>query len=188
MKGDAGLDDAPRPFGGARSRWLVALGLFAVGAAVVWVFERPPEPIARGGPAPAFAAPLLDGRAPVSLADQRGQVVLVNFWATWCAPCQAEMPAMQRLYEQLREEGFELLAVSVDDEPTQVASFRDRLGITFPILLDPDEEVSRLYQTTGYPESLLIDREGRLVERYVGEREWDAAAYVERIRRLLAES
>ena len=114
-----------------------------------------------------------------------GKVVLVNFWATWCKPCEDEMPAMERLYQQLHPRGFELLAISVDKEAPEVAAFRDRLGLSFPILLDPSEDVSRRYQTAGYPESLLIDREGVVVERYVGPREWDDPAYVERIRALL---
>jgi len=119
------------------------------------------------------------------MADHRGQVVLINFWATWCKPCEDEMPAMQRLYAELQPLGFELLAVSVDKEAPEVAAFRDKMSLTFPILLDSDESVSRLYQTAGYPESLLIDRDGVVVERYVGPREWDDAAYVERIRKLL---
>ena len=85
-----------------------------------------------------------------------------------------------------RPDGFELLAVSVDKDAPVVAAFRDRMALSFPILLDPDEAVSRLYQTAGYPESLLVDREGIVIERYVGPREWDREAYVARIRALLA--
>ena len=123
----------------------------------------------------------------MSLADQRGQVVLLNFWATWCKPCEDEMPAMQRLYAELQPHGFELLAISVDKTTPEVAAFRDRMDLGFPILLDPEEAVSRLYQTTGYPESLLVDRGGVLIERYVGPREWDDRVYLERIRSLLSE-
>jgi peroxiredoxin len=156
-----------------------------VGVALVVLGEAPPEPIVRGSEAPDFEAPALDGRTPVRLADHRGRIVLLNFWATWCKPCEDEMPAMERLYEQLHPAGFELLAVSVDKEAPEVAAFRDRLDLTFPILLDPAEEVSRRYQTAGYPESLLIDRDGLVIERYVGPRAWDDPAYVERIRSLL---
>jgi thiol-disulfide isomerase/thioredoxin len=112
-------------------------------------------------------------------------VVLVNFWATWCEPCEDEIPAMGRLYAALDGQPFEMLAISVDDDPEPVRAFRDRLGIAFPILLDPDENVSRLYQTTGYPETILVDGDGRVVERYVGPKEWDTGDYERRIRALL---
>lgn len=96
------------------------------------------------------------------------------------------MPSMERLYQGLRAQGFELLAISVDEDPERVEQFRTRLGITFPILLDPGQEVSRRYQTMGFPESLLVDQAGVVVERYVGPRDWDHPLYAERIRRLLA--
>lgn len=95
------------------------------------------------------------------------------------------MPAMQRLYETLAGSRFELLAISVDEDPALVERFRDRLGLTFPILLDPDQRVARGWQTFRFPETLLIGPDGEVLERYVGPREWDAVAYVERIRRLL---
>ena len=121
----------------------------------------------------------------MSLSALRGHVVLLNFWATWCAPCEHEMPAMQRLHERLAADGFELLAVSVDTTDAEVRAFRDRLGLSFPILLDPERKASTLYQTFRYPESLLIDRNGVVVERYVGPREWDEPLYMERIQELL---
>jgi peroxiredoxin len=148
-------ESASRPFGGAR--FVVGAVVFAIGMALIWMSEDVPPPLVRGSISPDFELALLGANEPSSLLDHRGSVVLVNFWATWCKPC----------------------------EDAEVAAFRDRMGITFPILLDSDESVSRLYQTTGYPESLLVDREGRLVERYVGPREWDDRLYVERIRALL---
>jgi peroxiredoxin len=161
--------------------------VLAGGLLLVVLGDIAPGPLVRGEPAPDFSAPRLDGGGSVSLADQRGQVVLLNFWATWCKPCEDEMPAMQRLYAELRPHGFELLAISIDKTTPEVAAFRDRMDLGFPILLDPEEAVSRLYQTTGYPESLLVDRGGVLIERYVGPREWDDRVYLERIRSLLSE-
>lgn len=93
---------------------------------------------------------------------------------------------MARLYEQLRGQGFELLAISVDDTSEVVREFRDRLAIPFPVLLDPDKQVSEQYQTYRFPESFLVDRDGVIVERYIGPKPWDAAEYVERVRGLLA--
>jgi peroxiredoxin len=170
---------------GSVSGWWLGAAVLVGGLALVLFGEVAPDPLVRGSAAPDFQAVRLDGRQPVGLADYSGQVVLLNFWATWCKPCEDEMPAMQRLYQELHPLGFELLAVSVDQDASEVAGFRDRLELDFPILLDPGEEVSRLYQTAGYPESLLIDRDRVVVERYVGPREWDDRAYVERIRKLL---
>jgi peroxiredoxin len=158
---------------------LVALGSAACG-------EREPAPIEAGRAAPEFALPRLGG-GEIALRQLRGKVVLVNFWATWCAPCEQEMPAMQRLYARLAPRGFELVAISQDDGPEVVEKFRARLALTFPIALDEDHAVAREYQSFRYPESFLIDREGVLVARYIGEREWDAPEYAARIERVLDE-
>ena len=186
--------EGPTPNGGtepeaAASRpwifWGGVLAVVAAGLALILTSESVPPPLARGEPAPGFALPELDGERERSLGGLRGKVVLVNFWATWCKPCEDEIPAMGRLYAALDGEPFEMLAISVDDESAPVRAFRDRLGIRFPILLDPDEVVSRRYQTTGYPETVLVDAQGRVVERYVGPKEWDTGAYERRIRALL---
>ena len=95
------------------------------------------------------------------------------------------MRAMERLYRELRPEGFELFAISVGENGDVVRAFRDRLGLTFPILLDSDKAVATEWQTFAFPESLLVDRDGTILERYVGPREWDGPAYVARLRRLL---
>jgi peroxiredoxin len=142
-------------------------------------------PVGRGSAAPDFALPSLDSDRPIVLSDLRGRVVLVNFWATWCKPCEDEMPAMDRLYRELRPAGFELLAISVGEQPSVVRPFRDRLGVAFPILLDSDKRVATRWHTFAFPESLLVDRDGTVLERYVGPRDWDAPPYVARIRRLL---
>lgn len=175
----------PRGAGRRVASALVAAGLVA---GAVWILvsgSRPEEPIQPGKPAPGFSLPALRGERSVSLESLRGHVVLVNFWATWCGPCEREMPAMERLYRELGDRDFELLAVSVDRDREAVRAFRERLGLSFPILLDPEKRAASAYQTHRYPESYLIDRDGTLVARYVGPREWDAEAYVRRIRRLL---
>lgn len=154
-------------------------------------------PVARGAKAPAFDLPRLAMSAgelaetdePVamtlSLDSLMGRVVLVNFWATWCEPCEREMPAMERMVKALPEDRFELVAVAIDDDEALVRAFQDRYALSFPIVLDLDQAVSNAYQTMGVPESLLIDQQGRIVERYVGPREWDEPEYVERIRALI---
>jgi peroxiredoxin len=137
-----------------------------------------------GAPAPEFDLVSLNG-ASVSLAAQQGKVVLVNFWATWCGPCEDEMPAMERLYQELAPEGFELIAISVDDGIEEVREFQARMGLSFPILHDPDKEAAERYQSYRYPESFLVDRTGTLVARFIGPREWDAPAYRDRVRRVV---
>lgn len=168
--------------------WLVAA---AVAAAAIFALEngsRTPPPLTRGSVAPDFSLPRLDGSGEASLSGLRGHVVLVSFWATWCKPCEGEMPALQRLHAELAGSDFELLAVSVDANEPEVRAFRDRLGLSFPILLDPARKVSTLYQTFRYPETLLIGRDGVVVERYVGPRAWDDPLYLARIRDLLGRS
>ena len=164
--------------------WGMAVAVAAAVAAVFWLSKPPPDPIRPGQLAPAFELPRLDGGAKLSLDELRGRVVLLNFWATWCKPCEAEMPAMQRLANELAGTDFELIAVSVDASPDEVRAFRERLGLRFPILLDPDKRVASAYQSYRYPESYLIDRDGRILSRYIGPRDWDSAAYRDRIRAL----
>ncbi len=164
--------------------YAVGLALVGVTVALVWMGDPIQPPLGRGDLAPSFGLEKLEGGR-FDSAELRGQVALVNFWATWCKPCEDEMPAMQRLYETLSPEGFELVAISVDGSSTDVLAFQERLGVGFPILLDPEQTVARLYQTTGFPESILVDRQGVIVERYVGPRDWDHPDYLERIRRLM---
>ena len=165
--------------------WVLGLGVATAAVAALISSSSTPSPLGRGSPAPAFELRRLGSDDALGLADLRGKVVLVNFWATWCKPCEDEMPAMERLYRALDGNDFELLAVSVDQEPGAVADFVSRLGLSFPVLLDPDQQVARAYQTFRFPETLLIGRDGVVVERYVGPKEWDAALYVARLRRLL---
>ena len=166
-------------------RWLIATAVVAAALFALLTSTGGDPPIRRGSPAPDFELALLGGTETVSLASLRGRVVLINFWATWCKPCEDEMPAMERLYRALAPQGFALLAISVDEAAEPVAEFRERLGLSFPILLDPEKQVARAYQTFRFPETLLIGADGVVVERYIGPKEWDSEAYLERIRRLL---
>jgi peroxiredoxin len=170
----------------ARRRLASALALL-LAALAAWLLlrdARPAAPLLPGAGAPDFTLPsLADGE--VSLRALRGRVVLLNFWATWCKPCEDEMPAMERLHRSLEGRPFELLAISVDAGREEVVAFRERLGLRFPILLDPRKRVAGAYQSFRFPESWLVDAEGHLVERYVGPREWDAPEYRDRILRLL---
>jgi peroxiredoxin len=119
--------------------------------------------------APATAAPdftlhVMDGPN-LRLKEQRGRVVMVNFWATWCGPCRQEMPQLNRLYEKYRASGFVLLGVNVDDDTKKAAEVAAKLGVTFPVLLDTDKTVSKLYDLSTMPSTVIIDRDGKV--RYV---------------------
>ncbi len=120
-----------------------------------------------GNPAPDFALPSLDGKT-VRLSDLRGQVVLINFWATWCPPCRMEMPAIQDAYEANHQKGFTVLAVSVAEPASSVRSFVQEFGLTFTPLLDSKGEVSSRYQAMGLPTSIFVDREGIIRAIHVG--------------------
>jgi cytochrome c biogenesis protein CcmG/thiol:disulfide interchange protein DsbE len=120
--------------------------------------ERPPSPQV-GFAAPDFTLETQDGRT-IRLADLRGQAVLINFWATWCPPCQAEMPAIQQVYERYRDQGFIVLAVDQQEGDTQVGAFADEKELTFPILLDRDGSVSARYQVKALPSTFFVDRAG----------------------------
>ena len=119
--------------------------------------------------APASAAPDFTlhamGGPNLRLKEQRGRVVMVNFWATWCGPCRQEMPQLNRLYEKYKGSGFVLLGVNVDDDVSKAAEVASKLGVTFPVLLDTDKAVSKLYDLSTMPSTVIIDRDGKV--RYV---------------------
>jgi len=164
--------------------WVVIAVIVAAVVSML-VFGSSSSPVGRGSVAPGYSLPGLDSPELHSLSQLDGKVVLVNFWATWCKPCEEEMPAMERLYQELGPAGLELVAISVGEQAEPVRAFRDRLGLTFPILIDADKSAATEWQTFAFPETLLVDRDGMILERYVGPRDWDAPAYVARLRQLL---
>jgi len=136
-------------------------------------------------PAPAFTLTDINGKK-VSLSDFKDKVVLLNFWATWCGPCKAEMPWLNNLHTTFKNEGFVVLAVSIDPSDKPVRSFVTEKGITFPVLMDPDKEAYfDLYAVFALPTSFLIDRNGIIVEKIMGDREWDSPEMKNKIADLL---
>jgi peroxiredoxin len=119
-----------------------------------------------------FTLPLADGKS-FRLADHRGKVVLINFWATWCGPCREEMPAMERLWQQQKDQGFMLVAVSVDTNAKSVNPYLTKLGLTFPVALDPKMDLGNTYGVRALPSSFIVDREGHVVALALGPRPWD---------------
>ncbi|MEO8525676.1 MAG: TlpA disulfide reductase family protein [Caldimonas sp.] len=136
----------------------------AVGTAMLFVASAAIPAISPSSAAPDFTLRTMSGPN-LRLAEQRGRVVMVNFWATWCGPCRQEMPQLDRLYQKYKSSGFVLLGVNVDDDVLKAADVAGKLGVTFPVLLDTDKAVSRLYDLSTMPSTVLIDRDGKV--RYV---------------------
>jgi peroxiredoxin len=172
---------------------LILIVLIVVGVGIfVWLqikdssFNPFGKPLlGKGVPAPNFTFPGLDGKK-ISLADYKGKVVLLNIWATWCAPCVAEMPSMEKLYQELKNKDFELIAVSVDESGAEaVKPFMEKHKLGFPVLLDTKGDIKNLYQTTGIPESFIIDKDGIIIEKIIGPREWAASGAIRFFRNII---
>ncbi len=136
--------------------------------------------------APDFTLRSMDGPN-MRLAEQRGRVVMVNFWATWCGPCRQEMPHLNKLYDKYRDSGFVLLGVNIDDNASKATDLATKLGLRFPVLLDTDKTVSRLYDMGSMPATVLIDREGKVRHLHRGYREGYELTYEQQVRALLKE-
>jgi peroxiredoxin len=171
----------------------VLIVMLAVGVGIIILLQLKDSSFKTSGtplpgkdvPAPDFAFPGLDGKK-VSLADYRGKLVLLNIWATWCAPCVAEMPSMEKLYQKLKNEGFILIAVSIDETGAEaVMPFIKKHKLSFPVLTDTQGDIKHLYQVTGIPESFIIDKNGMIVEKIVGPRDWATSSAIRFFRNLI---
>ena len=138
-------------------------------------------------PAPDFNLDQYKADKKLSLSDLRGQVVMINFWASWCGPCRQEMPLLDKLYARYKPMGFTLLGVNVEPDPTLATGFLDKTPVTFPILLDKDSSVSKLYQVAGMPSTVIVDRKGNLRWVHKGYKPGDENAYLDQIRALIRE-
>jgi len=137
--------------------------------------------------APDFISENLRG-GNTGLADYKGKVVLLNFWATWCRPCRAEMPGMETLWQKYKEQGLVVAAISVDEGSRgRIETFSKLLDLSFPILLDPESKVSNLYKVTNMPTSFFIDRNGKIISRIVGTEEWASPEAIQLVERLLSQ-
>lgn len=151
------------------------------------------KPVGVGVKAPDFKVTTIDSIPKTkTLADYRGQVVLINIWATWCGPCRIEMPSIEMLHQAYKSKGLKIVAISVDDPGTDegIRSFVKEYGLTFEILHDnggQEGRVSRDFQTSGYPETLIIGRDGIIRRKLLGAHNWNSAENRALIDRLLAE-
>ena len=142
--------------------------------------------IVPGATAPAFQLASSAGK-PVSLADLKGQVVLINFWASWCGPCRQEMPILDQLYRSYQAAGFTLVGVNVEPSSGDAAKFLKSTPVSFPILFDPDSKVSKLYEVSGMPSTVIVDRTGKVRYVHHGYKPGDEGDYLNQIRALTQE-
>jgi peroxiredoxin len=149
-----------------RILFLVLLGLFAFALFQALNRENAGKPVV-GDEAPNFTLTNLQGEE-VDLKSLRGKAVMINFWGTWCPPCRSEMPAMQKMYEKYRQQGFEIIAVNIAETEVAVDSFAKRYGLTFPIWLDRDRDVVKQYKIGPLPSTLFLNREGIITDRVEG--------------------
>jgi peroxiredoxin len=192
-------------------RALRVLAMIAVFAGIGLIFAPFSEPqrvvppqidkfLAPESDVPSFSLPDLSGRN-VSLKSLEGKTVLINFWATWCAPCVAEMPAMENLYNQLKQDNFEIVAISVDSNSARsnLERFVKDKNISFTILHDPSGEVGRKFGVEGIPESFFVDSKGRFIAfpdpvlgaatvRLVSDRPWDSEDFVASVKNVIEAS
>ena len=172
---------------------ITLIGFLAIGVGVIFLLQTKdsnfslsgPSQFERGKPAPDFILPNLNGTM-ISLADHKGKVVFLNIRATWCPPCVEEMPSMEKLFQALNEEGLEILAVSIDASGLKaVGPFMKKHKLNFPALIDPSGTTQGLYRTTGVPESIIIDKNGIIIEKIIGPRDWGSSEAIRYFRDLI---
>lgn len=169
---------------------VVLVAVAAIGFAVTRALGNELTPLGAGTKAPDFRAATLDTPPKEkSLADYKGQVVLVNVWATWCQPCRVEMPSIERLYKTYGPKGLRVVAVSIDDPGTDPAirAFVREMGMTFDVLHDPAGKIEHSYQVTGYPETVIIGKDGVIRKKVAMAIDWDTEGNRRLIEHLLAE-
>jgi len=155
-------------------------------ALLATLIATPALAIAPSGPAPAFQLASMAG-APVSLSQYKGQVVMINFWATWCGPCRQEMPLLEQLHKKYKPMGFTMIGVNVEPDSTLASGWLKSTPVTFPILFDTQSEVSKLYSVAGMPSTVIVDRKGNLRWLHRGYKPGDENKYLDQIRALVRE-
>ncbi len=164
-----------------------AIKRFAKGLALAAVFVLPAFAATTSGPAPAFR---LDGRGgkPIDLAQFRGQVVMINFWATWCKPCRDEMPLLEQIHKKYKPMGFTMLGVNVEPDPKAAEAWLSKYAsVSFPIAFDTESKVSKMYKVATMPSTVIVDRKGNVRVLHRGYKAGDENAYLTHIRALIKE-
>jgi thiol-disulfide isomerase/thioredoxin len=137
-------------------------------------------------PAPTFSLPARGGST-INLSQYKGQVVMINFWASWCVPCRQEMPLLDSIYKKYKPLGFTLLSVNVEPEQKDAENFLKQTPVTFPVVFDAKSQVSSLYNVQGMPTTVFIDRKGNVRLMHVSYKTGDENLYMDQIRSLLRE-
>ncbi|MDJ0919403.1 MAG: TlpA disulfide reductase family protein [Woeseiaceae bacterium] len=159
---------------------LIGIGLSLIAASGLAVADL------TGKEAPDFALKSSTGDN-LRLSEYRGDVVMVNFWATWCGPCRQEMPLLEELFSRYERVGFTLLGVNIDDDPRRAMAMAEELGVTFPVVFDNTKEVSRLYDVNAMPVTVLVDKEGQVRHVHHGYKPGYEEKYLNEVRALLRE-
>jgi peroxiredoxin len=175
-----------------KRQWMMVATIVSgllLGAWALTKYAPPPEGAYVGQRAPDYQVlDLASGDSVALRSGYAGHVTLINVWATWCAPCRAEMPSMERLYQDFRDRGFRIAAVSVDaGSADKVTEFGRELGLSFDLLQDRSGLIQQAYRMIGVPQSFLLDADGTIVFMSLGEEPWDSPAHRSRIEKLLGE-
>ncbi|MFO1455625.1 MAG: TlpA disulfide reductase family protein [Steroidobacteraceae bacterium] len=137
-------------------------------------------------PAPDFTLPAVGGKS-LSLSQYKGQVVMINFWATWCGPCRQEMPLLDAMYKKYKAMGFTLIGVNVEPDSKAAEEFLKKLPVSFPVAFDAESKVSQLYNVQGMPSTVIVDRKGNARVLHKGYRPGDENTYLDHVRTLIRE-
>jgi peroxiredoxin len=148
------------------------LAVILAGAIYFTIRQRQPRALAIGDSAPEFAVPAVPSGS-LDLKAYRGQVVVLNLWATWCPPCVEETPSLEQFAERMRDHGVIVLSVSVDEDQEALQDFIQKYQISYPVGRDPDRSLSARYGTVQFPETYILDRRGLLAEKVIGATDWD---------------
>jgi peroxiredoxin len=164
--------------------WLITVLVLSFCLPVrIWANQSAMVPLSQLIPAPPFYLQDLDGKF-YGLSQFRGSVLVVNFWASWCAPCRDELPSMNRAWNILKQEGISMLAINVGEDPQAVSAFNKDYPIDFNLLLDRNGGISQQWQVRGLPTTFIVNAKGEIVYRIIGKREWDAPALLQQLRDL----
>lgn len=162
-------------------RWLKIGLLFVLVVSIAYYFSREEFGLEEGATAPSFRLPSRSGLISLDSYDGK-KIVLINFWATWCPPCVEEMPSLENLKKMMEGKDFELLAINIDEDNwAAVRRFEKQVSVTMTILVDPEGLVASLYGVEMLPQSFLVGKDGKIIKRYIGPRNWIDSSLVEEI-------